>query len=171
DEHVAEPFDIHLAALAKPAQALFELRRTARIDATDVGRVGFLLDLRTAARTFGRRLDRFSAARAFLRDDFDDVWNHFAGALNNDGVAQVNIEPADLIDVVQRDVGDGDAGDEDGFELADRREIPALADLPIDVFEDRRLLLGFIFVGDDPARGFARGAQAVALPEIVNLHD
>ena len=72
---------------------------------------------------------------------------------------------------MQGDVGDGDAADENGFEPADGREVAALADLPLDVLQHRRLLLGFILVGDEPARGFAGRPEAIALLERIDLHD
>ena len=74
-----------------------------------------------------------------------------------------------LIDVVQRDVHDGDAADEDGFQIADRCDFSALAYLPTDIAQDRRLLLGFVFEGDDPARRFAVAAELISLGEAVDL--
>ena len=44
------------------------------------------------------------------------------------------------------------------------------ADLPLDVLQHRRLLLGLVLVGDDPPRRLARRAEPVALREVVDLH-
>jgi hypothetical protein len=155
DEDVAEAFDIHLAAMAEPAEALFELGGASRIQAANIGRIGFLLDFFAAGGAGRGGLDGFGTLRAFFQNGFDDVGDDFAGALDDDGVAEVEVEACDLVDVVERDVGDGDAADEDGLELPDGREIAAFADLPADGFQQGRLLLGFVFVGDEPAGRFA----------------
>jgi len=59
---------------------------------------------------------------------------------------RVDAEALDLIDVVQRDIGDGHAADEDRREQPDGRELAGPADLPADVVQHRRLLLGLVLV-------------------------
>ena len=74
------------------------------------------LDLRAAPGHLVGALDRLRILRPLLGHDFDDVRDDFAGPLDDDRVAEVQVEALDLVDVVQRDVGDGDAADEDRLE-------------------------------------------------------
>ena len=112
----------------------------------------------------------FAPLRPLLWHCFDDVRNHFARTLDDDRVAQMQIEPLDLVDVVQRDVRHRHAADEHRLELANRREIAALAHLPADILQHRRLLLGFVLVGDRPTAGLCSWRRVVALRERIDLH-
>src|SRR5581483_9347658 len=119
-QYIAKPLNIHLAAPAEPAEPFLDLRRTRGVDAANVRRVGLALGFLSTFRAFPWRLDGLGIFGALLSDRFDDVRDHFSRALNDDSVSDVQIEPADLIDVVQRDIGDGDTGDEHGFQQPDR---------------------------------------------------
>ena len=93
----------------------------------------------------------------------NDLRNHVAGALDNDGVANADIaalaqrltvaaDTLDVILVVQRDVLHDDAADADRLELADRRERAGATNLDLDVVEHGDGALGRELVRDRPAR-------------------
>src|SRR5690606_14241313 len=90
-----------------------------------------------------------------LQQHVDDLRNHIPGALHGDRIANAQIlaaadratisaNTANVVSIVQRHVGNGDAANEHGLEAADRRQRAGAADLDIDAIE-RRLLL---FCGD-----------------------
>ncbi len=85
----------------------------------------------------------------------DDV----AGALDAHAVADAKAEPCDFVAVVERDVGDDDAADPDGFQTTDWRELAGAADLNVDRFERRLGFLGGEFVRQRPPRSAGDLAQ------------
>ena len=83
----------------------------------------------------------------------------------------MNIEIADLLDVVQRRIRHGRAGDEDRLEPGHGRERAELADLPFHFFKNGLHLLGGVFECDDPSRGFGGRAQLIALGKRIDFDD
>ena len=148
---VAEPLDVEGVARAEMLEALDRLRgadEAAGAAAHDVGLAGLLVDLAQRRRA-ADRADEISvvvlredvglrAVRPLVGDDFEDLRDDVAGALDDDRVADPHVEPRDLVLVVQRGVGDDDAADGDGLELGDRRQRAGAADLDLDRFDDRR---------------------------------
>ena len=57
------------------------------------------------------------------------VRNHFAGALDQHGVANVQSQPLDLVHIVQRGAADGDAADLHRLEKRHRRQRARAPDL------------------------------------------
>ncbi len=55
---------------------------------------------------------------ALVEVDPDDLGDHVAGAADDHRVADLHVLAPHFVFVVQRRVGDGDAADEDGLELA-----------------------------------------------------
>ena len=103
-----------------------------------------------------------SFARLPFLDDFEDVGDDLAGALDEHGVVDVQTEAVDFVHVVERGAADGDAADLDGFQDGDGSERSGAADLEDDFIDDRGFLACGILVGDGPARGF-RGEAEFAL--------
>ena len=66
-----------------------------------------------------------------LEHDAHDFRNHVAGAAHDHGVADAHVEARDLVGVVQRRVGDGDAADEHRRELRRRRRRAGAADVDV----------------------------------------
>src|SRR5690606_6662967 len=84
--------------------------------------VDFALRGRTADRAVGRELVGPGVGRALLQHHLDDLRDHVAGPLDDDGVTDADVraipdrlaervEALDVVFVVQRDVDDGDAAD------------------------------------------------------------
>src|SRR5688572_23169478 len=119
--------------MTEPAQSLLELRGAGRIEAADVGRVCLLLHLRAARGTTAWGHNRLRPFGPLVDLCFDYVRDHFPCPLDDKRIAQVQIEPLDLVDIVQRDVGHSDAADENRLEQTDGRQIASLADLPANV--------------------------------------
>ena len=151
-------------------QRLLAFGRAARIDAAVGDFFGVLVNPAVAFRaSLGN--DDFAARLPFL-DDLDDVRDHFAGALDDHGVADVQAQPLDFIHVVQRGTADRDAADLHRFEHGYRRERARAPDLKNDVVHDRRFLPRRIFVGDGPARGLRREAQFLLQRNFIHFdHD
>src|ERR1700761_3524322 len=133
-------------------------------------------------RTFLREVKFLGAFRALVEDDIDDLWDHVAGALDHDGVADPDVaalaqhlalvaDALDVVLIVQRDVLHDDAADADRLELADRRERAGAADLDLDVAQHGHGALGGKFVRDRPA-GRARDEAEPLLPvDAIDLVD
>jgi hypothetical protein len=159
----AQPLDIHGAARHEMAQPLDRLRRTdelARAASARILLAGLLVELarggRTADRAGVRELVGHGVGRTFLEDHPDDLRDDVAGALDDDGVADADIDrpsprigsarrvdALDIVLVVERDVFDhGDAADADRGEPGDRRERAGAADLDVDTLHGGRRLLG-----------------------------
>ena len=86
-------------------------------------------------------------------------------------VADLDVEPLDLVLVVQRRAGDGRAGEQRRFEMRDRRQRSGSADLDADVEQLRRRLPCRIFVGDRPTRGFCRRSEFLLQRGRIDLYD
>ena len=127
--------------------------------------------MRAAHGALLRQHDGARTAHAFLRDHAHEFRDHVAGTTHDDRVADADVLARDLVHVVQRDVADGYAADEDGHDVRDRRERAGAADVEPDVLHHRRLFLRRKLVRDGPARR-ARDESEVALPvEAIDLVD
>src|SRR5205814_5416625 len=134
------------------------------------------------ARALLRELKRLRILRPLVEDDIDHLWNHVAGALHDDGVADPDVaavaqllavaaDALDVVLVVQRDVLHDDAADADRLQLADRGERAGAADLDLDVAQHRGGALGREFVRDAPARRARHKAEPLLPVDAVNLVD
>ena len=133
-------------------------------------------------RAFLREMEFLRILRPLVDHDVDDLRNHVAGALDDDGVADPDIaalaqllavaaDALDVVLVVQRDVLHDDAADADRLELADRRERAGAADLDLDIPQHGDGALGRKFVRDRPARRARYEAEALLPVEAVDLVD
>ena len=164
-------------------QPLHRLRRADQRAGAAAHRLVFLAHGMTAAhRARLRKLVRLGALRPLVHDDADDLRDHVAGALDDDGVADAKIDAvanrtavvADALDVIlvmQRRVRHDDAADGDRLEPRHRRQRAGAANLDIDAIEDRRRLLGREFVRNRPARAARNEAEAILPVEPVDLVD
>ena len=134
------------------------------------------------ARTFLRKVIGLRVLRPLVDHDIDDLRNHVAGALDDDGVADPDIaalaqllavaaDALDVVLVVQRDVLHDDAADADRLELADRRERAGAPDLDLDVPQHGHGALGREFVRDRPARRARHEAEPLLPVDAVDLVD
>ena len=105
-----------------------------------------------------------------LLDDLHHLGDDLPGALDQNAVAHPQTQPRDLLEIVQRDRGDGDPRTEDRLHLRHRRDRPRPPDRELDFLHDRGRLLGGILVRDAPARAARREAQPLLLSEGVHLH-
>ncbi len=109
DDFFAEAVDIHGVAAGKMQERFPSARRTGNIDAA-IGDFAFgAVDARAAHRALVRHLELLFF-RAVLHD-FQDVRNHFTGALDEHRIARVNVEAFDFVHIVQRGLRNGDAAD------------------------------------------------------------
>ena len=101
----------------------------------------------------------------------DDFRDNLAGLLNDHGVADAHVKPANLVFIVQRGTLDRRASEEDRFQFRDRGECAGAADLDGDGFELRLGLVGRILEGHAPARRFGRGAKPLAQRDGIEFDD
>src|SRR5439155_20978070 len=87
-----------------------------------------------------------------------------------DGVTHTYVLPGDLVGVVQANAGDLRSRDLHRLELGDRRQDAGLSDVDLDAADACACLPELHLVGDDPARRLARGPEARALLQGVDLH-
>ena len=123
-----EALDVEGVAADEMAQALDRLRRADQRPGTAADRIhaptGLVLahGLRAANGTFGREPVWLRARGTVLDDDVDDLRDHVAGALDDDGVADADVlavadrltiiaDAGDVVLVVQRRVLYDDAAD------------------------------------------------------------
>src|SRR5712671_6861738 len=134
------------------------------------------------ARASLRKLIRPSIPRPLLEHHVDDLRNHVAGALDDDGVADPDVaalaqffamaaDAPDVILIVQRDVLHDDAADADRFELADRRERAGASDLDLDIPQHGHGALGRKLVRDRPARRPRHEAEPLLPVDAIDLVD
>ncbi len=122
-------------------------------------------------RAFLRKFVGLGAARAVFHNDAQHLRNDVAGALDAHRIADADVEPRDLVEIMQRRVLDHDAADRHRFELGHRRERAGAADLDLDVLDDGQRLLGGKFVRDRPARRARHEAETLLPVEAVDLVD
>ena len=159
DDLVAESIDVHGVAAGVVQERFLALGGAGGVDAA-VGHFPFhLVD---GAATFGAFLGHAEGfARLPFLDDFKDVRDDFAGALDKHGVVDVQAEAVDLVHVVERGAGDGDSADLHWLQNGDGGERASATDLDDDVVDDRGFLACRIFVGNGPAWGFRSEAEFV----------
>ncbi len=131
----------------------------------------FAHGMTAANRADFRKFVRLRILRALVEQHAENLRNHVARALDRDRIADANAEPLDLVFVVQGRVLHHDAADRDRLEFRNRRELAGAADLNVDVFDDRRRLLGREFMRDRPARAARDEAEPLLPVEPVDLVD
>ena len=109
--------------------------------------------------------------RPLVEQNFHDLRDHIARALDDDGVADANILAFDLVGIVQRRVLHDDPADRDRIESRDRRERAGAPDLDVDRAQHGRRALRGKFVGHRPTRRARNEAEALLIREIVDLVD
>ena len=168
--------DVEGGARTQMQNALGQLRRTGlgvRTTPVDVALLG--VDQLGAAARACRRHDELTqlllAADAVGDDRPHQLGNDVARFAHHDGVAHENAFALDLVRVVQRGAGHSGPGHVHRVEHGDRRDTARAADLNDDVAQTGVDLLGRILVGDAPARGAGRVAQARLQGQVVDLDD
>ena len=140
-----------------------------------VGDAGLLIDLahrrRAANRADLRENIGRSACGPLVEHDFENLRDHVAGALHDDGVADAHVLPRDFVLVVERGVPDDDAADRDRLQLGDRRQRAGASDLNLDPLEHGRRALRRELVRDRPARTARDETQPLLKRKIVDLVD
>ena len=107
---------------------------TGGVDAAEVDFAFGLVELGVADGAVGGKDDVLRAARMLpVVDDFSDLGDDVAAALDGNEVADADAETADLVGVVKCGAGDGDAADVDGSERGDGSDFAGAADLEEDV--------------------------------------
>ena len=189
DALFAEPFDIEGVARDEMLEALARLCRTDQAASAATHRI-FLAGARihlahsvaSASRTNGRKDIGHRIGRSLFQHHVEHFGNHVAGALNDDRVADADVDAvanflavaadaADVILVVQSRVRDDDAADRDGPQSRQRIERTGPADIDLDGVEDCRRLLRGKFVRQRPARRPRHEAEARLQREVVDLVD
>ena len=169
----AEALDIEGVPGDEMAQPLQRLGRADQTAGAAAHRFA-LLPHRVAAalRADGGRNEGLAPGRPPLFDYPDHLRDHVAGALDDDRIAGADVLAGDLILVVERRAGDGDATDMHRLELGDRSQRAGASDRDRDAVQNRLGLLGRELVSDGPAGRPAGGAQTLLPVEAVDLeHD
>src|SRR5512140_2373778 len=123
-----------------------------------------------AYRAMGWEGVRAAVRRATLFHHRNDLWNHIARPLNDDGVVLADIFPFDLVPVVQRGSGYENAAHVDRGKIRYRGRPSQAAYLDHDASNDRQCLLGGKLPGDGPAWRTTVEAQTDLPIETVDLH-
>src|SRR4029453_2735244 len=103
--------------------------------------------------TRGRHVVLALVARPLLRQRSHDFRDDVARFLQDHVVADPDVLPADLVEVVERGPGDGRSRDLRRREMRDRRQGPGPSDVRHDVLDDRLDLLRRELVGARPRGG------------------
>ena len=99
DDFFAEAVDIHGVAAGKMKQRFPSASGTGNIHAAISDFAFCAVDARAADRAFVRHLELLFFGAVL--DDFQNVRNYFAGALDENGVAGVDIEAFDFVHIVE----------------------------------------------------------------------
>ena len=116
-------------------------------------------------------MNRAVPGRAPVRQDVDDVGDHVARALDDDGVPHPDVQALDLVGVVERGPADGGAGDPHRLETGGGRERARPADVDVDGDDPGGPHLGGELVRDGPSRVVGRRAQSPVVDEAIDFHD
>ncbi len=111
------------------------------------------------------------AGRPLLQHHRDDLRDHVAGALDDDGVADAQVLAGDLVGIVQGGVLHHHAADGDRGEPGHGRHRAGAADLDVDGLQDGAGLLGGELAGHRPARRARDEAQAILPVQAIDLVD
>src|SRR5690348_12704584 len=172
DELLAQPFDVHGAPAGEVKQSLLALRAAEEPAAAACRRLALEANHgRAALGAFLRHGEPvFRAPRAPLQD-LDQLGDDVAGAPDHDRVADPHVLAPQFVLVVERDVGDRRATDEDRLQSRRGREHARAAHVHADAFHLGALLLRRELVRDGKARR-ARDVAELLLPiEPVHLVD
>ena len=121
DPHVADALHVGRVPRGPVHQPPRRLRRALEVHAPALLARAADLELRPARRAVSRRDDLLLAAVAVLGDRAAGERDHVAAPDDRDGVADAQVALADQPRVVQRDVLDGHAADEDRLDSRPRR--------------------------------------------------
>ncbi len=125
----------------------------------------------TRNRAARRHREPARAGRALLWKHAHHLGDHVAGAPHDHRVADPDVLAPQLVLVVQRRVGHGDAAHEHRLEPRHRRQRAGAPDLDLDAEHLRRRLLGRELVRDREARRARHEAQPLLRSELVDLVD
>src|SRR5450755_4145282 len=148
-------------------QRLFALGRARGVHAAVSDLIFRFVDSAAALRTIRGHPEFFAVGTLF--DHFQHMRDHFAGALDQHGVADLQSQAINLVHIVERGTADGDASDLHWLKHGYWRQRPSPSDLDTNVVHDRGLLPRGIFVGDGPARRFRRETQFMLNPRRIDL--
>ena len=101
----------------------------------------------------------------------NDLRDHIAGALQNDGVTNTDILARDFVFIVQRRPSDQDAAHIDRFQFGDRGEGARASDLDADFAQHRRCLFSRKLPGGCPPGRAPDEAKPALQAEVVDLVD
>src|SRR5262245_59809243 len=106
------------------AQCFPDDRGAGRVDASRRD-LAFLPDDGIAADgTAAPHYERRRVFGPFLEDHADDLWDHVAALLDDDGVSDADVLPREVLVVVKRRAFDGGSGQHHGFQVRDWSEHP-----------------------------------------------
>ena len=114
-------------------------------------------------------LDRVGGA--LVQHRTNDLRDHVAGLVDDDGIAHAHVLAANLVEIVQGCAGDGGAGHRDGVELGNRGEHAGAPHLDANLTQNGGLLLRRELEGDGPARCAGGEAEVGLLVEPIDLHN
>src|SRR4029077_20748112 len=126
------------------------------------------VDARAAGWAFVRHLELLFFGAVL--DNFQNVRNYFPGALDENGIAGVNVEAFDFVHIVEGGFGNGDAADLHRLENRKWGEHTGAADADGDFAKESGFLVGRIFIGDGPARRLRSEPQLVLQAYFIDFH-
>ena len=169
---VAQAVDVHgaprrevldrLALLGAADQAAGAARHHAVVGAQN---------LAAAHRALGGQVDFPGVLGAPLGDRAHHLGNHVAGAVDHHAVADADVQPADLVDVMQGGVADRDAAHLNRLQLGHRGQRAGAAHLPVHLVEHGDLFRWRVFQCHRPSRFPGPKAQHVLELDRVHFKD
>ncbi len=178
DHPFAQSLDVHRPTRGKVDQRLLALSRAVQAAGAASDRLaGFTGDGRATGWTVFRQGERgmqgqtLGIARSPLDIDRSDFRDNVAGPPHDHRVADPDIQPGDLVGVVQGGIGDRDPGDPNRRQSRDRGDRTGAADLDIDGLDRGGLLQRGVLVGQRPARRPRDEAEHLLLVVAIELVD
>ena len=169
DHRRSAAFDIHGALAGKMDETFAAQGGTMGIGAAISGFAFFTLNIPATFRAFIRHGKRLCSLRALRLHHVQDLGNNFGSLVNDHHVADADIFFLDKIFVMESSTADGTAGKLDRCQHRGRCQNAGPPYLDHNVQEFGLGLFRRIFIGDGPAGIFARGAQDILLPHVVDL--
>ena len=153
-----EPLDIHRVAAHKVQDMVFHLRGAVRIRTFDIRSVFLALGRMSADRALRTDLIGNGTARSLFFDDCFYLWDDFAGFIDENGIAQADIQLINEVLIVQRGAFHRRSTKTDRIEDRRRRNAPCAPDGKLDASEYRLFLFRRVFIGNRPSGHLGRRA-------------
>ncbi len=169
DGRRSEPVDIHRLLGREIDQVAGQLCRTVDAGAADIRAIAVPFGGRPANRAVGRDPERRRLSGSLLAPHRQNSGDDVARLLDQDRIADPDIQVIDIVLVVQCGPANPRSGYLNGLEQGHGGQSPGPADLDLDVEDAGLLLFRRVLVGHGPARHLAGRAQQRARSQVIQF--